>query len=84
MFEFVFTQMTKANTQSCDNFDFPMIFTIKNTTGGWSDKFRILFLKVLKLPTFPMLWSRLFHLMTAEGKNEFLKKLSFVLKRVLF
>ena len=40
MFQFVFTQMTKANTQSCNKFDSSMIFTIKNTTGGWSDKFQ--------------------------------------------
>ena len=37
--------------------------------------FRILFLKALKLPTFQILWSRLFHLITAKGKNECLKKM---------
>ena len=46
--------------------------------------FRILFLKALKLPTFSMLWSRLFHPVTAEGEKEFLKKLCFVLKRGMF
>ena len=30
IFEFVFAQMTKANTQSCNEFDSSMIFTIKN------------------------------------------------------
>ena len=44
MFEFVFTQMTKTNMQSCNKFDFSMIFTIKNVIGGWPDKFQILLL----------------------------------------
>ena len=33
MFEFVFTQMTKTNTQSWKNFDSSMIFAIKNIIG---------------------------------------------------
>ena len=40
MFEFVFTQLTKANTQSCNKFDSSMIFTIKNVIEGWPDKFQ--------------------------------------------
>ena len=38
--EFVFAQMTKANMQSCNEFDSSMIFTIKNTIGDWPDKFQ--------------------------------------------
>ena len=38
--EFVFAQMTKANRQSCNEFDSSMIFTIKNTIGDWPDKFQ--------------------------------------------
>ena len=38
--EFAFAQMTKANTQSCNEFDSSMIFTIKNTIGDWPDKFQ--------------------------------------------
>ena len=34
----LFTQMTKANTQSCNKFDSSMIFTIKIIIGGWPDK----------------------------------------------
>ena len=45
---------------------------------------RILFLKVLKLSTYQTLWSRHFHLITAERKKDFLKKLCFVLKRGMF
>ena len=40
MFEFVFTQLTKANTQSRNKFDSSMIFTIKNVIEGWPDKFQ--------------------------------------------
>ena len=40
MFEFVLAQMTKANTLSCNELNSSMISTIKNTTGGWSDKFQ--------------------------------------------
>ena len=75
--------MTKANKQSCNRFDSSMIFTIKNVGVGLMN-FRILFLKAIKLPTFQMLWPRLFHSITAEEKKEkkeFLKKLCFVLKR---
>ena len=32
--------MTKANTQFCNKFDSSMIFTFKNTVGGWPDKFQ--------------------------------------------
>ena len=40
MFEFVPPQITKANTQSCNEFDSSMVFTIKNTIEGWPDKFQ--------------------------------------------
>ena len=58
-----------------------MIFTIKNTIRVGLTNLRVFLKKILKLPTFRMLLSRLFHSATAEGKNEFLKKLYFVLKR---
>ena len=45
MFEFVFTQVTKANTQSCNKFDSSVIFTIKNTFGGRPDKFQDIIFK---------------------------------------
>ena len=38
MFEFVFRQMTKTNTQSCNKFDSLIIFTFKNIIWGWPDK----------------------------------------------
>ena len=39
-----------------------------------SNKFQDTLLDILKLPTFGMLWSRLLHSITSEGKNIFLKK----------
>ena len=48
MFEFVFTQVTKINKQTCNKFDFSMIFTIKNTIGGWPDKFQDIIFKSTK------------------------------------
>ena len=69
MFEFVFTQMTKTNMQSCNKFDFSMIFTIQNVIGGWPDKFQILLLQSLNFLTFRMLWLRLFHSVRADGKK---------------
>ena len=48
MFEFVFTEMTKANTQFCDNFDSSMIFTIKSIIEGWPDKFQDIVFKSTK------------------------------------
>ena len=65
--------MTQANTQSSNKFDSSMVFTIKNTIGVGKINFRILFLKALELPTFRMLWSRLFHSITAVGKRIFEK-----------
>ena len=54
MFEFVFAQMTKANKQSCNEFDSSISFTIKNTIGVGLINFRIFFLKELKRPNFAM------------------------------
>ena len=48
MFEFVFMQMTKAYTQSCNMFDSSMIFTVKYTLGGWPDKFQDIVFKSTK------------------------------------
>ena len=39
MFDFVFKQMTKVNTQYCNKLDFSMILKIKNAIGGCPDKF---------------------------------------------
>ena len=54
---------------------------LKTLLGVGLITFWMLFLKALKLPTFPMLWSRLFHSITAEGKKEILTNLCFALKR---
>ena len=65
-------QMTKANTQACNKFHSPVIFTIKNIIGGWSDKFqdfRILCLKALMLPRFHFFFNIL-TLLTLEVKIE--------------
>ena len=79
--EFVFTQMTKANTQSCNKFNSFMIFTFENIIWGWPDKIQVLFFKALKLPTFRMLRSRLFHSITAEGKKRIYEKVMFYFEK---
>ena len=38
-FEFLFTQRTQTYKQSRNEFDSSMFLTIKNTMGGWRDKF---------------------------------------------
>ena len=48
MFEFGSTQMTKANTQSCNKFNFSIIFTIKNTIGSSPEKFQDIIFKSTK------------------------------------
>ena len=53
MFEFMFAQMAKTKTHSCNGFDSSMIFTIKNIIEDSPDKFQE------KLQTFQMLLSRL-------------------------
>ena len=72
MSESVFTQMTYVCTQSFNEFNSSMIFTIKNTLGDLIGlmNFRILFLKT---PS----WWRQFHSITAEGKKEIFEKIQF-------
>ena len=48
MFKFVFMQMTKANTQSCNKFNSSMIFTFKNIIWGWPDKIQYTIFKSIK------------------------------------
>ena len=52
MFELVFVQMTMADTQSCNEFESSMIFTIKVTTGGWFDKVQDIVFKNTKASYF--------------------------------
>ena len=52
MFEFVFAQMTKADTQSCNELESSMIFTIKITIGGWFDKVQNIVFKNTKASYF--------------------------------
>ena len=52
MFEFVFAKMTKANTQSSNEFDFYMIFAIKNTIGDQPYKFQNIVFKSTKASYF--------------------------------
>ena len=52
MFEFVLAQMTNANTQFSNKFDSSISFTIKNTIGGWSDKFQDIVFKNTKASNF--------------------------------
>ena len=48
MYEFVFTQMTQAKTQSLNKFDSSVIFTMKNIIGGCADKFQDIVFKSTK------------------------------------
>ena len=62
MSELVLTEMTKANSPSCNDFDSSMILTIKSTIGVWPDKFQDTVFKNTKdseifnvmLKTFPL------------------------------
>ena len=47
----------------------------------WQLKFKSVFLKIFKLSELQIFMSSLFHLITAEGKKEFWKKLCFTLNR---
>ena len=44
-------------------------------------KFNSVFLKIFRLSEFRIFWSSLFHLITTEGKKEFLKTFCFTLNR---
>ena len=79
MFEFVFTQMTNANTQSSDKFDSSMIFTIKNIIGGWLDTFQDIAFESTKASNISNVIVKIVPL--DEERNKFLEKLCFVLKR---
>ena len=48
--------------------------TIKNAVWRWSYELQYVFLKTEKLSEFLILLPRLFHSVTMDGKNEFLKK----------
>ena len=60
------------------------LLQLKALVGEGLINFRILFLKSIKLIEFLRVGSRLFHSMIVEGKKEFLKKLSLVLKQGMF
>ena len=60
-----------------------MSFTIKNILGNWPDEFHNIAFKNTKVLDFLRLL-RMFHSITTEGKNEFLQKIYFVLKRGMF
>ena len=48
MLQFVFTQITKANTLSCNKFNSSMIFKFKNIIWGWPDKIQDIAFKSTK------------------------------------
>ena len=48
MFEVLFMQLTKVNTESCNKCDCSLIFTIKNIIEGWPDKFQDIAFKSTK------------------------------------
>ena len=54
---------------------------LKRLLGDGLIKFRILFLKILKLLEFLMLWSSLFRYIIVDEKKQFLKKVCLVLKK---
>ena len=48
MFEFVSTQMTKANTESCNKLNSSLIFRFKNIIWGWRLKIQDIVFKSTK------------------------------------
>ena len=48
MFEVLFMQLTKVNTESCNKCDCSLIFTINNIIEGWPDKFQDIAFKSTK------------------------------------
>ena len=80
----LFTQMTKANTQSCNKFDSSMIFSIKIIIGGWPDKSQDIVFKGTKASGISNVMVKIVPLDSSWEKKQIFKKLCFVLKRGMF
>ena len=76
----MFTQMTKANKQSCNKFDSSMIFTIKNTTGGWSDKFLDIVFESTKTSDISNVIVKTVSLNNSWRKKQIFEKVTFLFK----
>ena len=77
MFEFGFTQMTKANTQSCKKFNFSIIFTIKNTIGSWLEKFQDIIFKSTKASNILNVMVKTIPLNNSWGKKQIFENVLF-------
>ena len=75
MLEFMITQVTKTQSNRVINFSAFGLWQLNILFGEGRIKFRILFLKALKLSEFLRSGANLFHSVIVDGKNEFLKKL---------
>ena len=82
MFEFVFAQMTKANTRSCNKFNSSMISTFKNIIWGWPDKTEDIVFKSTKASNISNFKVKIVRQQLREKKNFW--KSCFVLKRGMF
>ena len=63
--------MTQANTQSCNKFDSSMVFTIKNTIGGWPDKFQDIVFKSTRASDISNVMVKTVPLDNSCGKTDF-------------
>ena len=71
--------MSNLNLESSDWFDSARIVAIEMEFEDVLLNFKILFLKAEKVSEFLIFKSNLFHLMTVDGKKEFLKRLGLAL-----
>ena len=71
--------MSNLNLESSDWFDSARIVAIEVEFEDVLLNFKILFLKAEKVSEFLIFKSNLFHLMTVDGKKEFLKRLGLAL-----
>ena len=79
VFKFIFTQLIETSTQSCKDLDFFRVMAVIRTVLRWSYELRNIFLKAKGLFSLRRLGSSLFHSITVDRKNEFLRKVCFIL-----
>ena len=84
IFESVFTEMAKANTQSCNKFDSSMTFKIESIIGGRPYKFQNVVFKSTKPSDISNVMVKIVPLDNSWGKNIFWKSYVLFWKGVCF
>ena len=84
MFEFVFAQMTKANTRSCNKFNSSMISTFKNIIWGWPYKIEDIVFKSTKASDISNFKVKIVPLDNSWGKKRIFEKVVLFWKGVCF